>query len=180
MKKTGSIGFNQGFIDLINRYFESGILKDCKGITDTTRNLIIAVLKTATEEGRSLDWIVNKLTIESDLTLDRARLIARTETLTATNQAAYFAAAKTGLLMKKEWLSANDSRVRSDHQNVNGSRIDMEDYFTVGNSKMLLPGARTQQNGLPTPAGEVVNCRCQCLFIPQRINGRLVEHDYGL
>jgi len=105
-------------VDLINRYFESGILKDCKGITDTTRNLIIAVLKTATGEGRSLDWIVNKLTIESDLTPDRTRLIARTETHTASNYAAFYAAAKTGLLMKKVWLSAGDNRVRPDHQRL--------------------------------------------------------------
>ncbi len=56
----------------------------------------------------------------------------------------------------------------------------MEDYFTVGNSKILIPGARIQQNGLPTPAREIVNCRCVVLYEPQRINGLLIAHDYGI
>jgi hypothetical protein len=90
------------------------------------------------------------------------------------------AAAKTGLMYKKEWLSAGDNRVRPDHQMVNGSRIDMEDYFIVGDTKMLLPGARVQENGLPSPASEICNCRCVVLYIPVRVNGALVNFDYGL
>jgi uncharacterized protein with gpF-like domain len=176
------LGFNQEFIDLMNRYFESGILKDCKGITDTTRNLIIAVLKTATEEGRGLDWEVEQLTTESiGLTRNRARLIARTETVTGANQAAYFAAAKSGLLVTKEWLSASDNRTRPDHIAINGRKIGFDDYFTVGTSRMLIPGARIMENGLNTPAKNVVNCRCTCLYEPQRdMRGRLIEFDYGL
>lgn len=177
----GSLGTNQGFIDLMNQYFDSGILNDCKGIPDTTKNLIIDTLKIATQEGRPLNWIVDKLATKCpDLPSNRARLIARTETLTASNQASYLAAAKTGLLCKKEWLAAKDSRVRHNHYLVNGTCIDMEDYFTVGDAKILIPGARTQRNGLPTPAKEIVNCRCVVLYHPQRINGKLVEHDYGL
>ncbi len=69
-------------------------------------------MQIATEEGRDLQWIENQLVAESyDLNRNRSRLIARTETVTATNQAAYFAAAKTGLLVTKEWLSAGDNRV---------------------------------------------------------------------
>ena len=180
-QKRAPMGFNEEFIQWIKNYFESDILQICEGITNTTRDIIQTVLKNATDEGRNLNWIVDKLTTESEeLTRNRARLIARTETVTASNRASYFAGAKTGLLMKKEWLSARDNRVRLDHQMVNGSRIDMEDYFTVGDSKMLLPGARTQENGLPTPAKEVCNCRCGVVYIPVRVNGALVNFDYGL
>ena len=179
MARSGAMGVNQDFIGLHIRYFDSGILKDCKGITDYSRIQIIEVLKAGIQEGRSLNRIVDKLTKEIEgLSAERARLIARTETLTASNHASYFAAAKTGLLMKKRWLSAKDSRVRNSHKMINGTFIDMEDYFTVGNSKILIPGARIQQNGLPTPAKEIVNCRCVVLYEPQRVNGRLVEYNY--
>lgn len=181
-KRRAPMGFNQEMIDLINSYFEGDILNFSEGITDTTRDLIRVVMQIATEEGRDLDWIVEQLTVESDdIQANRARLIARTETVTATNQAAYFAAAKTGLLMKKEWLSAGDNRVRPDHATVNGSRVGMEDFFNVGGSMMLVPGARIQQNGLQTPAKEVCNCRCVCLYEAVRnAQGRLIEFDYGL
>jgi uncharacterized protein with gpF-like domain len=179
MARPGAMGVNKDFLDSRIRYFDSGILKDCKEITDYSRNQIIEVLKAGIQEGRSLNWIVDKLTKDiAGLSPERARLIARTEILTASNQASYFAAAKTGLLMKKRWLSAKDIRVRNSHKMINGICIEMQDYFTVGNSKILIPGARIQQNGLPTPAKEIVNCRCIVLYEPQRVNGRLVEHEY--
>jgi hypothetical protein len=182
IKRRAVIGFNQEMVDLINSYFEGDILNTSQGITETTRDLIRVVMQIANEEGRDLQWIEDQLTTESaDLNRNRSRLIARTETVTATNQAGWFAAAKTGLLMVKEWLSASDNRVRPDHANVNGYKIGFEDYFTVGNNKMLLPGAKVQENGLPTEAKEVCNCRCVALYIPYRnMQGRLVEFDYGV
>lgn len=182
IKRRSPMGFNEEMIALINSYFEGEILNFSEGITDTTRDLIRVIMQISVEEGRDYDWIVEQLTTASeDIQASRARLIARTETVTASNQAAYFAAAKTGLLMKKEWLSAGDNRVRPDHQLVNGSKVAMEDYFTVGTSKMLIPGARVQENGLQTPANEVCNCRCVALYEAVRnAQGRLVEFDYGL
>lgn len=181
IKRRAPFGFNEEMTDLINQWFELGWLNTAESITDSTRDLIQQVMKEAVEEGWSYDRIEQELTKESkDLTRNRSALIARTETVTATNQAAYFAAAKTGLMMKKEWLSANDDRVRMHHLQVNGSKVDMEGYFTVGTSRILLPGARVQENGLPTPAKEVCNCRCVVLYEAQRVNGRLVEFDYGV
>lgn len=182
VKRRAPTGFNEEMIALINNWFENGWLNTAEGITETTRELIQVVMQIATEEGRDLDWIVNELETESkDISRSRSRLIARTETVTATNQAAFFSAAKTGLLMKKVWLSAGDNRVRPHHVQVNGSRVDMQDYFTVGDSKMLLPGARVQENGLPTPAKDVCNCRCVVLYEAVRNTlGRLIEFDYGV
>lgn len=184
LKRRAPIGFNQEMIDLINLYFEDtgGWINTAESISTTTRDLITVVLEIANEEGRSLDWIVEQLESEhqQDLTLNRSRLIARTETVTASNQAAYFAAAKTGLLMKKEWLNADDSRVRAAHAIAGGNTVDMEGYFHVGGETMLVPGARIQQDGRPTSPGNVCNCRCVALYIPQRVEGRLVEFNYGV
>ena len=176
-KRRAPIGFNEVMVQLVNQYYNGQILNTSEGITDTTRDLIRVVLQIANEEGRSINWVVDQLTNEtSDLNRNRSRLIARTETVTSMNGAANMAAMQTGLKYKKEWLSANDNRVRPDHELVNGSRIDMEDYFWVGGSRMFVPGARSQKNGLPTPANEVCNCRCTCLYIPQRnASGQLIS-----
>lgn len=180
IKRRAPIGFNEEMVNLINAYFtdSAGWINIAEGITDTTRELIQVVLEVATEEGRDLTWIVDELSTAEDLTRNRSRLIARTETLTATNQAGFFAATKTGLLMKKEWLNAHDARVRHAHAIAGGSRVDMEDYFLVDGERLLVPGARVQENGLPTSPGNVCNCRCCAIYEAQRINGRLIEHDY--
>lgn len=179
-KKAAPLGFNDSFIQMINDYFQNEILKVSEWITQTTRDLISEIMQQATTEGWSLNKIEDEITTQSDeITQARARLIARTETVTASNKASFFGAAKTGLLMKKKWLSAHDNRVRPDHRFADGVTVDMTNYFMVGSSEMLVPGARIQANGLPTPAREVVNCRCVVLYQPVRVNGALVEHDYG-
>ncbi len=186
-KRRGMIGFDKQMIDLINAYFDEPILNTSEGITTTTRELIQVVMQIANEEGRGTDWIVEQLTIESDqLNNNRARLVARTETVTATNQAAWFAAAKTGLKMNKEWLSTQDNRTRTtppspfDHLSMNGFVTGFSGYFDVSDEWMLVPGAKVQENGLPTSAGNVCNCRCTCLYVPVKINGKYVEIDYGV
>lgn len=180
LKRRAPLGFNEEMIELINQWFEVGWLNTAEGITNTTRELIQVVMEIATEEGRDLDWIVNQLENESiDISRNRSRLIARTETVTASNQAAFFAAAKTGLLMKKIWLATQDSRVRDSHELVNGSTVGMEDFFIVGGETLLLPGARQQSNGLPTSPKNICNCRCVCLYEAVRnAIGKLVEFDY--
>lgn len=182
LKRRAPIGFNEQMVRLINQYFAGEILNTSQGITETTRDTIRVILQIANEEGRSINWVVDNLVTETqDLTRNRARLIARTETVTAANGAGNFAAKQTGLKYQKEWLATLDSRVRPDHANVNGSRIDMNDYFLVGDSQMAVPGARIQKNGLPTPASEVCNCRCTCLYVPQKnAQGQYIEHDYGV
>lgn len=184
LKRRAPIGFNQEMINLINNYFEDtgSWANISESITNTTRDLINVVLEIANEEGRSLDWIVQSLEEEQagDLTRNRARLIARTESVTASNQAAYFAAAKTGLLMKKSWLSAEDARVRPSHAIADGTKVNLDDYFLVGGFEMLIPGARTAKNGLAIPANLVCNCRCVATYEAVRLQGRLVEYDYGV
>lgn len=169
------IGFNQRMIDLMNAYFMTDILNTSEGITEVTRELIQNVLSQAVQDGQGIDWIVSQLQ-NTEVSRMRARMIARTETVTAANQGAIFAAQDTGLTLNKEWLATNDNRTRNTHRYVNGQKIGMDDYFSLTDGvKMAQPGARTQENGLPTPAKDTINCRCTVVFEPIRDrNGRLV------
>lgn len=176
LKTRPTIGHNQRMIDLVNLYFDKEILATAEGITETTREEIQKILKQANEEGKGITWIAQQI---EGLNKNRALLIARTETVTAANSGGFIAALEVGLMMQKQWLATNDARTRLDHVFVSGTKIGMLDYFNVGDNTMLYPGDRTQENGLPTSAGEVCNCRCTCQYIPQRVDGKLVPFDYS-
>lgn len=177
-KRRTPLGFSQRLIDLINAYYEIDILNVCEQITDTTKERIIEILRTATAEQYSISAIVDAL--QADLGRNRARLIARTETVTAANRGAIIAAKDTGLLFQKEWLATIDSRTRHDHMNVNGQRVEMDGFFIVGGHQMDAPGDLGGKNGLPkVPAKERVNCRCCVLTEPVRDRrGRLIEVEH--
>ncbi len=175
VKARMPIGFSERMKELITQYFATDILNTSNGITETTKDLIREVFTNAYEIGLGINDIIQQLE-NTELSRIRARLIARTETVTAANQGAYFVAKDTGLLLNKEWLSAHDSRVRHDHQLIDGQIVSMDDYFKLPDYvTMKLPGARVMENGLPTPAKAVVNCRCTTLFNPVRENGKLVR-----
>lgn len=173
--KRAAIGFSEHMHQLIADYFKTDILNVSEGITQTTRDLITKVFTEAYAAGYSIDQIVAKLK-DTELSKIRARLIARTETVTAANQGALFVANETGLLYNKTWLATNDGRTRDDHREVNGNQVGRNDYFIVGGFEMLAPGDRGGKDGrLPVPAKEICNCRCTTTFQPVRdSNGRLV------
>jgi len=173
------IGFNELMIQLVTRYFEVELLNDVNDITQTTRDQIQEVLTRAYPLGWSYDEIVSEL-VSDVFTAARARLIARTETCTASNAGAMMAAKTTGLKYDKVWIAARDNRTRRiprdahDHLHMDGVTIPYEDLFQVngihGVEQMLQPGDR--KHG--ADAGNICNCRCTVGMIPVRVNGRLV------
>lgn len=170
------IGFNEQMAELINQYFKLDLLNGVEDITAYTRELIRNVLIEGYPLGWSFDEIVSKLQSE-DFTASRARLIARTETVTAANTGSHLAVKTTGLKVNKIWIAATDNRTRRsprnhfDHLHMNGVVVGYDDYFTVSNEKLLHPGDRKHN----ASAGNVCNCRCTVGHIPLRDrNGKLV------
>ena len=145
----------------MRKYYGIDLLNVAEGLTQTTKDQIQAVLSEAAEKGWSFDEIVSRLQVP-ELTSVRARLIARTETVSAANGAATINAKETGLQLNKIWIAAIDSRTRPDHLIVNGQIIGVDDYFIVGGYKMSQPGDRTHG----ADSSEICNCRCTVAFIP--------------
>lgn len=170
------IGFNELMIQLIENYFEIELLNNVEDITQTTRDLIRNIMIEAYPLGLSFDEIVKQMEVPG-FTAKRARLIARTETVTASNTGGMLAAKTTGLNMNKVWISAQDNRTRRvprdkfDHLHMNGVTIAAEDKFNVTGELMEFPGDRKSGAG----AGNICNCRCTHGYIPLRENGRLVR-----
>lgn len=93
----------------------------------------------------------------------QALRIARTETTSASNFAAWESAKDSDYYLMKEWIAASDNRTRHDHAIENGQVVDFELPFKMADgSKMDYPGDITAK------ASQIINCRCTIAFKGKR------------
>jgi uncharacterized protein with gpF-like domain len=133
-------------------------------------------------EGLSIEEIVKLLKSDEQLSYSafRARRIARTEVMRASNIGAMKGAEAHDFEVDKQWISARDSRTRRipedtfDHVALDGVIVGYDEPFTsVG--KEGQPVSAMQPGDITAPAGFTINCRCAVGFIPKRDrNGRLI------
>lgn len=137
-------------------------------ITNTSKSRILGVIRDVLNEGDTEGWGIDRFTSELYNKVGqnlrgngyaRARAIAQTEVISASNQAAEFAADSTGFEYRKFWSTSGLKNIRPTHIEAeefsdmkNGLRKD--EYFPNG---LLYPG---DPNG---EASEVINCRCSLL-----------------
>ncbi len=89
----------------------------------------------------------------------RARRIARTEVLSASNGGAMEGMKQTGV-EGKEWLSSRDAIVRETHMELDGQEVKVNEQFQSSSGTQLkFPGDPTAD------ASEIVNCRCTMIPI---------------
>lgn len=131
------IDINRTSVALIERLVASG-LKEGLGIPDIARSIEQSVAAIFT---------------------NRAKLIARTEMVKATNTAAMQSSATSDFMYEKKWLPASDQRTRPDHlAMLNSDWIPFNSKFSVGGVEMDRPGDPS------APASQVCNCRCKVVF----------------
>ena len=128
-------------------------------VAGTTFDDIRAVLRQGFSDGKPLSVIADTLREKFD-SYDkyRAPLIARTETIAASNKADLLAIRQAGIEEKvvKTWLTAGDENVRPSHVQAGQQYADgipIDDMFEVGDDEMDAPG-----NG--SDPAEAINCRC--------------------
>lgn len=135
-----------------------------RGIIETTRRAVAAQLARGVEEGEGIPELADRVrrTMRT-ASPARARRIARTEVVGASNHGAHIGAEASGLPLKKIWLATADARTRDDHANADGQEAPMDGTFVVGGYPMRYPG----DGSLGAPASEIVNCRCAVAFRPR-------------
>uniref|UniRef100_A0A6H1ZUN6 Putative portal protein n=1 Tax=viral metagenome TaxID=1070528 RepID=A0A6H1ZUN6_9ZZZZ len=118
-----------------------------KSISDTTLEKLKKTLAEGIANGESIPNLADRIGIVYDEAKgSRAVLIARTETITASNSGSYQAYKQSDVVEKKEWLATMDDRVRDEHAAMNGEVVDLDKPFS---------------NGLMFPSEP--NCRCTIL-----------------
>jgi len=164
------------------QWFQEYVLVFAQPILETTSNDMSAMLRQAMEEGWDIPTMSGHLEeifqqyITGDLSPEhfdwferrmppyRRELIARTETIRASNAGSFGLFADWGSPMK-EWLATADNRTRDSHllawamygEGGDPGPIPMDQPFIVGGVEMMYPG---DPNGTPA---EFCNCRCALL-----------------
>lgn len=138
-------------------------------ITNTTKTRINSVLKDVLTDAEVNGYGVDKTAMNLRDALKnnfrgnaraRAKVIAQTEMISASNQASSYAADSTGLEYRKYWSTSHLAGIRPSHiqaeqDSIQRGGLKKDERFANG---LLYPG---------DPAGdasEVCNCRCTCLF----------------
>lgn len=146
---------------LIVEWINSRALRKARLISKTTRDQLLAIIKDMTEREATNPKAIARRMVKDvrSLSPHRARMIARTETHTAAQNASLTVASSiqtTG--MRKEWVSVMDERTRESHSEVDGQKVALNEGFNVRGSSLKYPGDPVG------PAGEVINCRCVMVY----------------
>lgn len=145
------------------RYVKKNALAKAKDISDTTKAKLKRIIAETVIEGdqRKLELAIREK-IGGDEGRRRAETIARTESHSASQDAAFELAQEADIDLVKIWSSTEDARTRESHVEADGQVREMHEEFEVGDESLLYPGDPNAD------ASEVINCRCVCLYVPRR------------
>jgi HK97 family phage portal protein len=138
-------------------------------ISKTTTKQIIEKIESGMTEGQTVTQITQGIIQNfKEVTYNRARVIARTETLTAVSigqQSAIKNAAKIIPDAKKVWISANDKRTRDSHGDKDGLHGDVvginEKFRTKSGVELSIP----RDPKVKTHPEEIIQCRCTVAIV---------------
>lgn len=141
-------------------------------ILNTTKQLakkhIVSAIQLA-QTGASIDRIQEAISTsirdEGGVISDgRARTIARTEVMSASNTATHEAVKATGAKVEKSWITGGINIRDTHHQAEAQGWIGFEDWFRVGAVKMRHPQDPEAQGDAQAIASETINCKCVEIF----------------
>ena len=135
-----------------------------RDVTITTIRRLKVALQDAFNNGDGIEVVARNIVRSGSGIADvkRARVIARTEIISASNKGSLEGARDTGIPLRKEWLATMDDRTRDAHLSADGQKVLLDELFVVDGEDMQFPG--DFQNG--ASAGNVINCRCTQVYEP--------------
>lgn len=164
-------GFNQAWTDFIKAYLEKYLIeKITYDVATTVRDYLLKVLQDGLAAGLSIDEMVNQLR-NLPFYEWKAAQIVRTEVGRAANVGTKAQSETWPYEQMKEWISAEDNRVRgtnpkdhASHVALDGVRINADDLFKDPRNGDLL-----DHPGDPRASAEsTINCRCSIAYLTKR------------
>src|SRR3990167_5831972 len=159
----GNLNLNtQRAIDYINK---NG-LDLVKEINTTTREDLRKTLGQGLADGESIEDLKDRVKRVFDIADNsRARKIARTEVIRASNFGTNEAYIQSGVVSGKEWLTEQDDRTDEFCAEMDGKIIDLEDnFFDLGDSFKI--GGRILNIDLFSVEYPPLHPNCRCTLIP--------------
>ncbi len=152
-KLVGAETFN--ITDKIKKFIDKKTIKFATEVNDTTQNKVKEALKAGVDAGEGAIELGKRV---ADVFKTRegydSQRIARTEVISASNEADLEAFKQSDVVEKKEWLATMDDRVRESHAEVNGEVVGLDEEFSNG---LKFPG------DIVGDPEETINCRCTLL-----------------
>lgn len=108
-------------------------------------------------QGVTYGAIAKVITNRLNIGLNKAKRVIRTEGRRAQSEANLKTmqdASKKGLTTMKRWISSKDSRTRDTHRHLDGTTIEIDEYFVSRSGKKALAPRQFGNNK------EDINCRC--------------------
>jgi 2'-5' RNA ligase len=129
------------------------------GVSDTLWEIARKELGDGIRAGEGVEELAARLQEAGGFGIARARMIARTEVVAASNAASLAQALRLGdASMTKTWADADDDRVRPAHVLADGQTVPVGEPFEVDGESLMYPG---QPIG---SAGNVINERCTLVY----------------
>lgn len=180
-KAADPFGLNDTWVREVLRFLGLYGLELAVDMTETTKSRMIDIIQRGMMMGWSVDRMADEMMTEGDRYSEiRARRIARTEVMRASNYATMKGAEEVGFEMDKMWIATRDSRTRRfprqnfDHWDMDGKQVPMNAPFESAD-KFGRPLLANFPGDPQAPAGFTINCRCTIGFIPKRDQfGRLI------
>lgn len=157
LTKTKILGIRDIMINNYNRKYGASKVTQ---ITETTRKILNDIIVKSQDKGLGLKSIVDEIVAcVDDMSITRAKTIARTETSSAINNTS-LQTAKTAKVKKKKWIWIGGRYTyRANHKALNNKVIGIDELYDLGNGlKAQCPHHQS------LPASEVVNCSCLIIF----------------
>jgi len=156
-RRDDGAGFGARVADLIRA---QGPLR-ARQIAEKSQSIITESLAQSAAAGLGPDAAavaLRRALATGQLSVQRARTIARTEIGAAQNAGLLGAAEAHGVSVHKRWAAVEDERTRASHHAADGQIVAQSARFKVGETYLEYPG---DPKG---PAGEIINCRCTILL----------------
>ncbi|WP_020474225.1 phage minor head protein [Zavarzinella formosa] len=151
------------FQRLMAEWVSREALRKAAMIAATDAEAVRSAIRDGLDEGDGTEEIGRRIRKVSQLTKDRAGLIARTETHAAATfgsiESVRVAEQDLGVRMLKQWLPTLDNRTRPAHAAMSGQPpIPLDEKFIVDGEMMDRPGDPSA-----SPAN-LLNCRCALIY----------------
>jgi HK97 family phage portal protein len=148
----------------VRKWLKKYGLKNAKEVQDYSTDVVRQALIDGIKEGESIDNLVLRIQDKYKWFKDsRARRIARTETIGASNEGALESYRQAEIVEKKGWLATYDGKARIGHEdagrkyNEKGAIPIDDDFVITGEAGGELRGPAPGQMGA---AADDINCRC--------------------
>lgn len=171
LKKGKATEEQQKLNSIFSRKLTDIVRTECgnkiKTITSTSKEKIKQIIRDVIDEGETEGLGIPQMTsnifkaVGANLRgngFSRAKAIAQTEVISASNQASEYAAYSTGYQYRKFWSTSGLPNIRESHifaETQHPDGVGMDESFDMGDGTfMLYPG---DPNGTPE---NVIQCRC--------------------